>query len=142
MVVNNVVQYTSSSAFGICLTFSEKSIALRLRGPSTGNGTGRVEVFYRGEWGTICDDYWSINDANVACRELGYAFAVRSLQGSQTPDGTGRIWLDNMYCTGSERSLADCSHGGWGYHDCGHYEDAGVECSPGNDILEILNFFQ
>ena len=142
MVVDNVVQYISTSPCCIFFTFSEKSIALRLRGLSAGSGTGRAEVFYRGEWGTICDDYWSINDAKVACRELGYAFAVRSLQGSQTPDGTGRIWLDNMYCTGSERSLADCSHGGWGCHDCSHYEDAGVECSPGNDILEILNFFQ
>ena len=33
---------------------------------------GRMEVFYDGEWCTICDDYWSVEDADVACRQLGF----------------------------------------------------------------------
>ena len=94
-----------------------------------------MEVYYSGEWGTICDDFWGIDDAMVACRELGYLYAVRALHGSIVPDGTGRIWLDNVHCTGNERSLADCSRNEWGSNDCSHYEDAGVECSStGKDI--------
>ena len=105
------------------------ALSVRLQGPSSASGSGRVEVFHKGEWGTICDDSWSLNDAKVVCRELGYLYAVRTLSGYQVPDGTGQIWLDNVDCTGKEQSLSHCYHGGWGIHNCGHAEDAGVECS-------------
>jgi len=45
---------------------------LRLRGGTT-RYEGRVELCYNETWGTICDGFWSTNDANVACRQLGYA---------------------------------------------------------------------
>ena len=34
---------------------------------------GILEVFHNGEWGTICDDYWTDDEAEVACRQLGFA---------------------------------------------------------------------
>ena len=105
------------------------AITLRLQGPSRASGTGRVEIFYNEQWGTICDDFWSQRDAEVACRQLGYYYAIRALQGEYVPDGSGPIWLDDVDCTGKEENLISCLHRGPGIHDCHHGDDAGVECS-------------
>ena len=38
-----------------------------------GNETsGNLEVYYDGEWRSVCDDYWTGTDANVTCRHLGF----------------------------------------------------------------------
>jgi len=44
--------------------------------------------------------------------------------------GTGQIWLDNLLCDGTETSLDDCDHNGWGTHNCNHNQDVSVECDP------------
>ena len=39
--------------------------------------------------------------------------------------------MNNVRCTGNETRLGDCQFNGWGIHNCGHYQDAGVACQPG-----------
>ena len=112
--------------FYIYSKFLELSIKLGV--PLISNGTGRVEVFHAGQWGTICDDSWDINDAQVACRQLGYPGALKALSGGEVPYGSGKIWLDELYCTGNESNLSSCHRIVWGRHACSHSEDAGVQC--------------
>ena len=104
-------------------------VSLRLRGPLSANGTGRVEVLYNGQWGTICDYGWDLRDARVFCRQLGYKDAVGTLQRGTFPSGSGRIWLAYVACNGEEQNITSCTHSPWGVHYCSHYHDAGVECS-------------
>ncbi|XP_046863502.1 deleted in malignant brain tumors 1 protein-like, partial [Xenia sp. Carnegie-2017] len=108
--------------------------SVRLRGPESSIGRGRVDVFYNGEWGTICDDGWDINDAKVVCRQLGYDYAGRALLGGNVPHGSGRIWLDKVRCVGNENNILSCSHSGWGSHNCTHDKDAGIQCSVINSV--------
>ena len=94
---------------------------------------GRVEVFHNGEWGTVCDDGWDADDAAVVCASLGLAGRSEFHQSAHYGEGTGTIWLDDVACDGTEGSLLECSKPDWGIHNCGHHEDAGVECAIAMD---------
>ena len=89
---------------------------------------GRVEILYAGLWGTICGDYGlDLSSADVICRQLGYPGALRVAQYLEFGEGTGQIWLTYLDCTGSELTLEQCFHSGFGIDSC-LFEDVGVEC--------------
>ena len=101
---------------------------------------GRVEVLYRGTWGTICSDSWDLPDADVVCRQLGYDGAIRAVSNAAFGQGTGQIWLDDVQCVGNETSISHCNHLGLGAHNCHHRKDAGVVCRPvGNVAIHAHN---
>nr|XP_020513315.1 lysyl oxidase homolog 3 isoform X1 [Labrus bergylta] len=103
-------------------------LKVRLAGFPRKHNEGRVELFYKGEWGTICDDDFSITNANVLCRQLGFVSATGWTHSAKYGKGQGKIWLDNVQCSGGERSIDVCKSRGWGNSDCTHDEDAGVVC--------------
>ncbi|XP_071341091.1 macrophage receptor MARCO [Trachinotus anak] len=90
-----------------------------------GPSRGRVEVMYNNLWGTVCDDSFDTMDANVICRMLGYRSASSVFTASP---GSGKIWLDDLRCTGTESDIFSCPKSGIGQHNCQHSEDAGVQC--------------
>ena len=100
---------------------------------------GRVEVYNNGVWGTVCDDGWDWNNAQVVCNELDLGYAVSAIPNAFYGQGGGQIWLDDVNCVGTEKTIVECSHRGWGSHNCNHGKDASVKCGfSGN----ISNFFK
>ena len=91
---------------------------------------GRVEVSYNNTWGTVCDDYWNLADAQVVCRQLGFDGAIDALSNAQFGAGSDDqpIYLDDVVCFGNELTLSQCLFPSIGQHNCRHYEDAGVRC--------------
>ncbi|XP_033114149.1 uncharacterized protein LOC117114582 [Anneissia japonica] len=118
-----------------CKDFSDESncgtvapFEVRIVG-GTSASEGRLEVRWMGVWGIVCDDRWGIKDANVVCRQLGYSRgASRATTMAEFGSGGWNIILDEVQCTGSESSLADCPNAGWGNNDCVRGEAAGVVC--------------
>ncbi|EDV19642.1 uncharacterized protein TRIADDRAFT_61895 [Trichoplax adhaerens] len=93
---------------------------------------GRIEIFHNGIWGTVCDDYFNLFAANVVCRQLNYPLGAESVQGNAYyGQGFGKIWLDDVTCSGSENRLTQCRYRNWGSNNCGHSEDVGVTCRTG-----------
>ena len=88
-----------------------------------------MEVYYKNNWATICDDGWDEDDASVVCRQLGFeANSALAFAEAAFGQGTGIILLDGVSCTTGQSNIFDCHHDGFENHDCSHGEDAGVRC--------------
>ncbi|XP_060568005.1 uncharacterized protein LOC132726677 [Ruditapes philippinarum] len=97
---------------------------IRLVGGSS--SSGRLEVFIKGAWGTVCDDNFGTNEATVACKALGFkrgTFRHKAYYG----EGSGTILFDEVQCKGYERTLFHCKID-YDTSDCKHSEDVGVYC--------------
>ena len=112
----------------ICINKYLCDIDIRLVGGSV-ESEGRVEVLRDGSWGTVCDSSWSLSEAMVVCRSLGYPGALEAKKSAFFETGTGMIWLDKVICKGDESDLKECSHNT--VNVCEHSNDAGVVCKEG-----------
>ncbi|GCC16704.1 hypothetical protein chiPu_0021424, partial [Chiloscyllium punctatum] len=107
---------------------STETVSLRLK-----NGdspcAGRVEIHYEGQWGTVDDGYWDMQDAAVVCRKLDCGIALSAPRGAHFGEGSGPIVTGMFWCKGTERALRDCPSHEWGHYTDPHSNDAGVVCS-------------
>ncbi|XP_064388366.1 soluble scavenger receptor cysteine-rich domain-containing protein SSC5D-like isoform X4 [Halichondria panicea] len=132
---------------GFCLsdTQGQSSGDLRLVDSSrrTGVSSGRLEVYYRGQWGTVCNDRFGSNDATVACRQLGYTnhtnYGRVGYLGFSQASSTTRTWLDELDCRGTESRLIDCPANSIGYEDCTHTQDVALICTANEGDLRLVS---
>ncbi|XP_049320338.1 scavenger receptor cysteine-rich type 1 protein M130 isoform X15 [Astyanax mexicanus] len=115
--------------------------SIRLVG-SGGDCAGRPEVFHSGSWGTVSDELWDIEDAQVVCRQLqcGVALSAPVPVPARFGSGTGPIWLNEVECEGNEVSLWNCRYQLCGEDECGHKDDVGVVCSENGNTLDLTNW--
>ena len=63
--------------------------------------SGRVEVSVDGEWDTVCDNNWNLDDATVVCQQLGYDGAWIAYY----QPGEGLVKVEEPQCTGQETHI-------------------------------------
>eukprot|EP00282_Hemiselmis_andersenii_P028956 CAMPEP_0169473586 /NCGR_PEP_ID=MMETSP1042-20121227/25792_1 /TAXON_ID=464988 /ORGANISM="Hemiselmis andersenii, Strain CCMP1180" /LENGTH=404 /DNA_ID=CAMNT_0009587539 /DNA_START=60 /DNA_END=1271 /DNA_ORIENTATION=- len=90
----------------------------------------RLETFFAGEWGTVCDKGFSGKSAATVCHAMGYKSGGTRYSG---PFGVGktreRMWLKGVKCGGTEGDVGDCQHAGWGdVRGCDDNMAVGVCC--------------
>ncbi|XP_032879301.1 deleted in malignant brain tumors 1 protein-like [Amblyraja radiata] len=91
--------------------------------------SGRVEVYHKSTWSTVCDKSWDIKAGNVVCRVLNCGTARLVTRAASYGEATGNIWLDGVSCKGTEPALDQCPASPWSVNNCTHGEYAEVSCS-------------
>ena len=132
-VTNKASNLYPSSANKLLYFKSFSTVKVRLVGSSEADG--RVEIYYNGAWGRVCGSSWGLQDGRVVCRMFGY-LRVLAVGSEKLWKGNGPIWMSNVHCTGTEKSIATCGHRGWGVHDCSSDNEAWVICSNSSGIYE------
>ncbi|CAC5357498.1 DMBT1 [Mytilus coruscus] len=100
---------------------------IRLIG-GTGPYEGTIELNVNGKLGTICDQQFDIDDANVICQIAGYTRAINAFSNAYFGHGNGSVLLSNVHCSGTEDHIDNCGSSGWYVSSCRHDNDAGVAC--------------
>ncbi|NWZ01841.1 C163A protein, partial [Loxia curvirostra] len=112
--------------------------AVELRLSGGGNPcAGRVEVKLQGHWGSVADDSWDMEDAEVVCQQLGCGSASGAYFAVERFDaGDGYVSLALVDCSGNEATLWDCEIHGWGpYNSTIHDLDAAVVCQGFSQLV-------
>ncbi|CAG2228186.1 unnamed protein product [Mytilus edulis] len=121
-----------------CLAEEDEGLLRLITGSSSNKG--RLEINYRGEWGTICYSRFGHVEAAVACRQLGYC-SGQMIPSQYVEDGNGPIWLNSITCSGSEHKLINCTYS-IDTSNCTHWSDVGVKCylsCPAEEDEEITD---
>ncbi|XP_025103061.1 scavenger receptor cysteine-rich domain-containing group B protein-like [Pomacea canaliculata] len=116
-----------SEDIGVMCNFTDQMTSRLAGGTSQ---AGRLEIFFNEEWSTVCDDKFGQEEAEVACRMLGFKSSkAAAVSSSRNGQGSGHILLNKVVCKGTETSLAQCQHDPLYTKYCNHSQDVGVVCN-------------
>ncbi|XP_060677690.1 deleted in malignant brain tumors 1 protein-like [Hemiscyllium ocellatum] len=131
--ISNSLQLSVTDSGSVGILCSEH-IQLRLSDGGT-RCAGRLEIYYKGTWGSVCDDSWDVRDAEVVCKQLGCGGALERALPSSCGPGTGPVWLKDVNCSGNESFLWECPSAPFGQQDdCSHKEDVRIMCSEHKEM--------
>ena len=87
-------------------------------------------IYHMGEWKYFGRRRWDIEDATVACRQLGYSKAVSNVVARGLDDSSYlEVRMDYVRCRGNEINLRHCLFEDEGYQRVVRaYEVAGATC--------------
>lgn len=107
--------------FGSCaanITETHSNGDVRL---NPGPDRGRLEYYYNGAWGAVCDEGWDQTDALVACRQLGYSNVTAHQLGPESfPDLESLTdwFVSELHCNGSESRIDSCTQNPINENEC------------------------
>uniref|UniRef100_A0A670Y884 Neurotrypsin n=1 Tax=Pseudonaja textilis TaxID=8673 RepID=A0A670Y884_PSETE len=81
--------------------------------------SGRVEVYYKGLWGLICDDEWTDLDASVVCQQLGLSETGTALRQRSSNPELLPLHLQSANCRGDEKMLSQLAEGNYFVYSLG-----------------------
>ncbi|XP_071959550.1 scavenger receptor cysteine-rich type 1 protein M130-like [Antedon mediterranea] len=90
------------------------------------SNVGRLEVLYRGEWTILCNDEWTSENSEVACRQLGYKRSDELVNGYQISDGYSSYEVE-FTCNGYESGLMYCHNNPQTKYFC--YDTVKLQCT-------------
>uniref|UniRef100_A0A8C4SJS2 SRCR domain-containing protein n=1 Tax=Erpetoichthys calabaricus TaxID=27687 RepID=A0A8C4SJS2_ERPCA len=99
--------------------------------------TGRVEIYYRRRWGTVCSTGLGMSEAHLICKQMNCGEA-ETLTRFHVPPIDLPIWKDRIRCSGNETFLWECPSDPWGQHDCDHMMDTKIVCKGMSELYRIV----
>ncbi|XP_064596685.1 uncharacterized protein LOC135463356 [Liolophura sinensis] len=94
---------------------------------------GRLEIYHKSDWGSVCEKGFDLVDAQVVCSMMGYGPAAELLKNGSFAGTVNYdpIWMSDVECTGDEERLENCTFPGWQVHNCTHDQDVWLRCLGG-----------
>ena len=139
---NSIAVFVSVLTLATVIAEEEEEAVRLVDGPSP--NCGRLEMFSAGEWGLVCSKDWDEENTHMVCTQLGFVHGLASgLQwsGNDTSIGSADgsiLRLGEVECLSSASSLSDCSHRGWGNHNCSLEGDiVHMCCDPRPPFLPV-----